>query len=191
MSPSVPFGAPTPLPQGTDLSNEMPPEEDSGEAMPDQPAAATAAPAPKPVTPIPDTPEPPPPTNTVVLQGLNKVTGHISKLEGPIGTVLTFDNLEIITRRCWQSPQDELPENAALLEIRELKKGEKPRRVFMGWMFSSSPGLSGLEHPVYDISIVSCEFRENPEGSGVPAETPAPAPEQPKPAPKKKTKKKQ
>lgn len=119
-----------------------------------------------------------PPTNTVVLQGLNKVTGHISKLEGPIGTVLTFDNLEIITRRCWKSPADEQPENAALLEIREIKTNEEPKKLFLGWMFSSSPGLSGLEHPVYDVNIVACEFRENPEG------TPEPKAEAPKEKPK-------
>jgi len=130
--------------------------------------------------PVPE-PEEPPPTNSVILQGLNKVTGHISKLEGPIGTVLTFDNLEIISRRCWKSPADEQPENAALLEIREVKTGEEPKKVFLGWMFSSSPGLSGLEHPVYDVSIVSCEFLENPEALPEPKDVPAKEKEADKP----------
>lgn len=150
--------------------------------MPFAPASDPAAPPnalPADTAALPPPPaEAPPPTNTVVLQGLNKVTGHISKLEGPIGTVLTFDNLEIITRRCWKSPADERPENAALLEIRELKIGEAPRKVFMGWMFSSSPGLSGLEHPVYDIAITACEFRENPES------LPEPQQDQPRTTPK-------
>ena len=113
--------------------------------------------------PVTEEHEEPQPTNTAVLQGLNKVTGHVSRLEGPIGTVLTFDNLEIIPRRCWKSPPDQQPENAALLEIREIKIGEAPKKLFLGWMFSSSPGLSGLEHPVYDVTIVACEFHENPE----------------------------
>ena len=106
----------------------------------------------------------PPEPNTILLQGLNKVTGHILKLEGPIGTVLRFGNLEIIARRCWKSPPDESPENAALLEISELKPGEAPQKIFLGWMFSSSPGLSGLEHPVYDITVIGCEAKDNPEG---------------------------
>ena len=108
--------------------------------------------------------------NVVVLQGLNKVTGHVSRLEGPVGATLHFGNLEIITRRCWKSSPEERPENAALLEISELKPGEQPTRIFLGWMFSSSPGLSGLEHPVYDINVLSCELRKDPEKPAAKAE---------------------
>jgi hypothetical protein len=93
----------------------------------------------------------------VVLQGLNKVTGHISRFEGPVGSVLRFGSLEITARRCWKAPPEERPENAALLEISELKPDEETAQIFMGWMFSSSPGLSGLEHAVYDITVLSCE----------------------------------
>ena len=95
--------------------------------------------------------------NKVVLQGLNKVTGHISQIEGMVGTVMRFGTLEIVAKRCWKAPPDERPENAALLEIREVRTGEGTKRIFLGWMFSSSPGLSGLEHAVYDINVISCE----------------------------------
>jgi len=99
----------------------------------------------------------------ITLQGLNKVTGHISRIEGPIGTAMRFGNLEIVARRCWKSSPEESPENAALLDISELKPGETPARIFLGWMFSSSPGLSGLEHPVYDITVLSCDEGKNAE----------------------------
>jgi len=102
-------------------------------------------------------------SNSVVLQGLNKVTGHTSKIEGPIGATQRFGNLEIIPRRCWKSSPEDRPEDAVLLEIRELQIGEESKRIFLGWMFSSSPGLSGLEHPVYDVSVLSCEFQADPE----------------------------
>lgn len=111
--------------------------------------------------------------NAVVLQGLNKVTGHISTLEGAIDATLHFGNLEIVAHRCWKAPPDERPENAALLDISELKPGEQPRRIFLGWMFSSSPGLSGLEHPVYDITVLACETQ--------PIEKPAAKPGKKKP----------
>jgi len=107
--------------------------------------------------------EPPPEYNYVMLQGLNKVTGHVSKLEGPVGTVMNFGGLEIIVRRCWKAAPEEQPENAALMEIRELKAEEGYKNIFLGWMFSSSPGLSGLEHPVYDVTLLSCESLEDPE----------------------------
>jgi len=94
--------------------------------------------------------------NTIVLQGLNKVTGRTSTLEGPVGIVLSFGNLEIVARRCWKSLPEDRPENAALLEISELRPGEAPQKIFLGWMFSSSPGLSGLEHAVYDVAVIAC-----------------------------------
>ncbi len=116
---------------------------------------------------VTDTPPPvvapQPQYNTIVLQGLNKVTGHISKLDGPLGSALRFGNIEIVARKCWKAPPEDRPENAALLDISELKQGEAPQSIFLGWMFSSSPGLSGLEHPVYDITVLACEERKEPE----------------------------
>lgn len=97
--------------------------------------------------------------NTVVLRGLNKVTGTTSRIEGPVGTLLRFGTLEIIPQRCWKSEPEDRPENAALLEISELKPGEEPKKVFLGWMFSSSPGLSGLEHAVYDVTLLGCSTK--------------------------------
>lgn len=92
----------------------------------------------------------------VRLQGLNKVTARISTLESPVGAVMRFGNLEIIVRTCWQSPPSSRPEDAALLDVWELKPGEKPERVFTGWMFSSSPAISAMEHPVYDLVLLDC-----------------------------------
>lgn len=107
----------------------------------------------------PEKKEDAPEYNAVILQGLNKVTGRTSKLEGPVGTLMVFGNLQIVARRCWKSDPFERPENAALLDISETRQGETPRQAFLGWMFSSSPGLSGLEHPVYDITVLSCETK--------------------------------
>ncbi|MCC7260006.1 MAG: DUF2155 domain-containing protein [Alphaproteobacteria bacterium] len=95
--------------------------------------------------------------NMALLQGLNKVTTKISSVEAPVGTVARFGNLEIIARACWKSPPEEQPESAALLDIWELKPDESPKRIFLGWMFASSPGISSLEHPVYDITVLDCE----------------------------------
>lgn len=135
--------------------------------------------------------EKPPEYNTIVLQGLNKVTGHISKIEGPLGTALRFGNIEIVAKRCWKSPPEEQPENAALLDILEFKPGEGSGRIFQGWMFSSSPGLSGLEHAVYDVTVIACEERADPEKLDESVETPKQEPPKPetkkeKPKPQKK-----
>lgn len=95
--------------------------------------------------------------NAAVLQGLNKVTARISKLDATVDTPIHFGNLEILVKRCWQAPPSEQPENAALLEIVDRKPDEAPEVVFNGWMFSSSPSLVGLEHPVYDVIVLECK----------------------------------
>lgn len=108
------------------------------------------------------------------LQGLNKVTARISELEAPVGSAIRFGNLEIIVKRCWAAPATERPESAALMEIIDRKPGEAPELAFNGWMFSSSPSLAGLEHPVYDVIVLACERRKIGEAEGTqPAEAAA------------------
>ena len=34
-------------------------------------------------------------------------------------------------------------------------------RLFTGWMFASSPAVSALEHPVYDVWVVDCKTAAN------------------------------
>ncbi len=33
---------------------------------------------------------------------------------------------------------------------------EKAEWVFSGWMFASSPGLSYMDHPIYDVWVLDC-----------------------------------
>lgn len=91
-----------------------------------------------------------------VLQGLNKITTKTSDIEAPTGTAVRFGNIEIVVRHCWKAPPEEKPEVAALLEIWDIKPDEPPSRIFLGWMFASSPALSALEHPVYDVVVKDC-----------------------------------
>ena len=53
-------------------------------------------------------------------------------------------------------PPEEPPENAAFLEIDEVDHAGRATRLYTGWMFSSTPGLAALEHPVYDIWVLAC-----------------------------------
>jgi len=94
--------------------------------------------------------------DTAVLQGLDKVTGRVQKIEAPVGATIHFGTLEIIARTCRKHPPEEQPEAAAFLDIWEIKQGEPAASLFRGWMFASSPALSALEHPVYDIWVLDC-----------------------------------
>ena len=96
--------------------------------------------------------------DTVILQGLNKITARVYNLEAEIGDTIKFGNLFIEVKNCWKAPPEETPENAVLMDIKDIKSSDngKTKRVFIGWMFSSSPAISGLEHPVYDIIPIEC-----------------------------------
>ena len=98
------------------------------------------------------TPEP-----TAVMQGLDKITARISRFETPVAKPVAFGTLAIMVRDCKKSAPEDRPENAAFIEITDNRPGEQKRRLFSGWMFSSSPALSSLEHPVYDVNLLECK----------------------------------
>jgi len=97
------------------------------------------------------------PGDTVVLQGLDKITARVFPIEVAVGGLVRFGTLEILVRACEETPPEEPPESGAFLEIVEVRPNERPDVLFQGWMFSSSPALSALEHPVYDVWVVDCK----------------------------------
>ena len=96
------------------------------------------------------------PNNIVVLQGLDKVTARVHTFQAPLGSVVRFGTLEIIAHQCDKRPPEETPESAAFLDVSEVRQGEPTQSLFRGWMFASSPALSALEHPVYDVWVLDC-----------------------------------
>ena len=78
-----------------------------------------------------------------------------------------YEALEITARACRKRPPEETPETAAFLEIDDARPGQPTRRVFTGWMFASSPAVSALEHPVYDVWVIDCRMAR-PAGSRSP-----------------------
>jgi len=92
------------------------------------------------------------------IQILNKIDGFTYLFETKIGSKMEFRTIEIITRSCLKAPPEDLPENMLLLEVKD-KNNTKTPEIFNGWMFSSSPSLNSLEHPVYDIRVLNCELK--------------------------------
>ncbi|MEX0922957.1 MAG: DUF2155 domain-containing protein [Rhodovibrionaceae bacterium] len=96
------------------------------------------------------------PRQIAVLQGLDKITARISTFEAPIGEAVTFGSLDIVARTCRETPPEEPPESAAFLEVVDKRPDGPEVQVFSGWMFASSPAVSALEHPVYDVWVKAC-----------------------------------
>jgi hypothetical protein len=113
-----------------------------------------------------------------ILQGLDKTTARVSTFEAPIGGTAHFGTLEIVARTCDKKPPTEPPESAAFLEIVDVRPDSPAVRIFSGWMFASSPAVSALEHPVYDVWVVDCRRGPLPaaeEATQPPAAAPPPA----------------
>lgn len=88
----------------------------------------------------------------VSLKGLDKTTGRVHDLQIPVGETMRFGTLDITPHYCTQSPDEVIPETIVFLEIKETK-GTVPHLLFSSWMFASNPGVSALEHPVYDVWV--------------------------------------
>lgn len=115
--------------------------------------------------------------DTVTLRALDKITGRSTDFEMRIDEPKVYGSLRVDLDVCFQTPPEEPPESAAFLRVtsasskqvqtmavpRDLSaeelaasEGEDADVRFTGWMFASSPGLSALEHPVYDIWVIAC-----------------------------------
>jgi hypothetical protein len=59
------------------------------------------------------------------------------------------------------------------------------KRIFSGWMFAASPGLHGVEHPIYDIWLTDCKAPDATVVSAQPDPPKSPPPAQKRPPPPK------
>jgi len=97
-----------------------------------------------------------------VLMALDKVTARVSTLEIPVGMQTGYKTLRIAVRACRKASPLDTPESSAFLEISEKREGSEPMIIFAGWMFASSPALSAMDHPVYDVWVTDCKGDAEP-----------------------------
>lgn len=103
-----------------------------------------------------------------VLRALDKITARVEEIKVPIEKPLKFGTLTITVHACRVTPPEETPEAAAFIDVTEIKSDAPETSVFRGWMFASSPALSAMEHPVYDLWVTGCA-----EASPAPPSIPA------------------
>ncbi len=122
--------------------------------------ALAVMPSPRPAVKIDDAVPPPPRASgplILIMRGLDKITGRPTALVAPIGKSIQYATLTITARYCYSTPQSETPETAAFVQIDDHRPDKPARRVFSGWMYASSPGLNGMEHPIYDVWVITCK----------------------------------
>jgi len=95
------------------------------------------------------------------LKSLDKITARTQRFDVRVGQAIQYGPLLITVRTCRKAPPIEPPRTAAFLEIVEQTEEGEEKWIFSGWMFASSPALSSMDHPVYDVWVLDCLEPEN------------------------------
>ncbi len=148
---NAPAGVAVAPPQPTPLPG-LPPGQRQPKNVPG--AAATLQPGDEVVTE--------PPASKIVnkkasFSGLDKITGRIINFDADIGETVQFGALRVKTDACYTRPATETTNTDAFVEVDEITLQGEVKRIFSGWMFAASPGLHGVEHPIYDIWLTDCK----------------------------------
>ena len=74
-----------------------------------------------------------------------------------VNETVQFGALRITPRACYTRPSTESKNTTGFVEIQEITLEGNVQALFGGWMFASSPGLHGVEHPNYDVWLSDCK----------------------------------
>lgn len=119
------------------------------------------------------------------FSGLDKITGRIINFDEEIGETVQFGALRVKTDACYTRPATEAANTDAFVEVDEITLQGEVKRIFSGWMFAASPGLHGVEHPIYDIWLTDCKEPQTTVATAAPEPAKPAAP--PPPATQKRT----
>ena len=127
-------------------------------------ALIDSAPKARPKVATPPPPPPPPPlvrSPTAILQVLDKVTAETMKFAVPVGKRVRYKTLLVEVKACeTRGLADPQPRPSAYLLLSARNNGAgadlATRQLFKGWVFANAPGVHALEHPTYDLWLVSC-----------------------------------
>jgi len=92
------------------------------------------------------------------IQILDKITARVETLEIKVNDSNFFETLNIEIYACYKNPPEEIPEDYVLLRIYDKLAEEGNQLVYQGWMISSSPAVTPLEHPIYDLWLIECKI---------------------------------
>lgn len=150
---------------------EIPPEEpvppdaaeqpvDPGQELP-PPQAEEGTPSIEDIQPTPEKKETRVKNPVAEFAGLDKITGRTIAFDVYVNETVQFGALQVTPKVCYSRPDAEEPKTDTFVEVDEITLDRKIRRIFTGWMFAESPGISAVEHPVYDVWLKSCKQKSD------------------------------
>ena len=86
---------------------------------------------------------------------LNKTTNKVSTKEILVSSKISWETLNIEVLYCGSTPPTEIPEDYVLIDVYDTINNENTN-IYKGWMISSSPDVTPLENPIYDLWLVDC-----------------------------------
>lgn len=95
------------------------------------------------------------------FSGLDKITGRTINFDVYVNETVQFGALQVTPKVCYSRPDAEEPKTDTFVEVDEITLDRKIRRIFTGWMFAESPGISAVEHPVYDVWLKACKQKSD------------------------------
>ncbi len=86
---------------------------------------------------------------------LNKTTNKVSTKDILVDSKISWETLNIEVLYCGSTPPTEIPEDYVLIDVYDTINNENTN-IYKGWMISSSPDVTPLENPIYDLWLVDC-----------------------------------
>ena len=85
-------------------------------------------------------------------------TAKTSDIKLVVGKKFLFGPLEIKVLKCQYSEVENVADTVAYLQVKDLSTKDNDQVfLFNGWTFKSSPTLQSIDHPIYDLWVMSCE----------------------------------
>ena len=86
---------------------------------------------------------------------LNKTTNKVTTKDILVSSKISWETLNIEVLYCGSTPPTEIPEDYVLIDVYDTINNENTN-IYKGWMISSSPDVTPLENPIYDLWLVDC-----------------------------------
>jgi len=86
---------------------------------------------------------------------LNKTTNKVASKDILVSSKISWETLNIEVFYCGSTPPTEIPEDYVLIDVYDTINNENTN-IYKGWMISSSPDVTSLENPIYDLWLVDC-----------------------------------
>ena len=86
---------------------------------------------------------------------LDKISNQLFEKTISVNSSDEIETLNIEVYSCFTEPPDEISEDYVLINVKDNFKNID-KSIYKGWMISSSPEVTPLEHPIYDVSLISC-----------------------------------